>query len=389
MKTKLYQKEECVVQRAGLSRGVSLTPPTYGLAFLDNRPLQRKIKIGELNASEIAQRQGIVQLAREPAWKLKANAKKMAAKKRKAAAQKKQDDRDWWLKVLFGGMLLSGAAIGAYKTFYGESSGATPKSGNNNSHDQGQFGNTTSSIVHQDFHRNETARLMEQRSALAKQPLSCPVIRDRDAIDIQIDQLHHMSKDDYLHKATSPLNPSQGKGHIVGMAGLPGSGKSVLQSGCTDLGYVGAKEFDDIGQNPKQLDQDYRWWNPFSWPRKLPPPIAKWPDQLAETSVKTHSAQGTNVVMSDPEFVKKSERDKTERTLGKSVEWAYFENNPEQAKDNAKFRKETATSDYDKSRNVEEELAKIDDLSSQYDLPKEAPVHPIVNARKKYRKKGK
>lgn len=232
------------------------------------------------------------------------------------------------------------------------------------------------------FRDKEHSQLLSRRGALSQMPLSCLTLRDKDSVDDQLGQLDSMSIHDYRHNAVSSLNPSKGKGHVVGMAGLPGSGKSELQKDCTGLDYVGGEDFDDIGQNWKQLDKDYRVWDPRSWPRLNP--LISWPEQRAPTSVKSYAEQGENVVMSDPEFIKSGTRSMAEQQVGHPIEWAFFENNPEQAKDNARFRKEMGRTEYDQRRNLTEELEKVDNLSEQYDLPEEVATHPIVNAREKF-----
>ncbi|WP_154668185.1 hypothetical protein [Pseudoduganella violaceinigra] len=188
------------------------------------------------------------------------------------------------------------------------------------------------------FRTTEMQQLQSQLKVLHSELPTCPTLRDIDGVKDQMEQLYTMTPSDYLNRAVCRVNPSQGKGHVVAMVGLPGSGKSTKQGECTALGYT---EYDDIGKNWDQLHQ-----------------------------VRAEASSGTNIVMSDIMLTQEAEKLKTQERLGPKlpVNYVHFENNPKQCERNARFRKQTNGAE----RNLDWEIHLINQLSANYRPPANA-----------------
>lgn len=94
---------------------------------------------------------------------------------------------------------------------------------------------------------------------------------------------------------------------IVGIVGLPGSGKSSLMREYIAAGYVGC---DDFGEH--------------------------WDEHVA--IVRESLAAGTPVVVSEINFCRVEWRDRLEAVLGQQIEWIYFANDPWQCAVNCLYR---------------------------------------------------
>lgn len=123
---------------------------------------------------------------------------------------------------------------------------------------------------------------------------------------------------------------------LIGVAGLPGSGKTTL---CEE--YIG-KGFECI--------DDFRKEN-------------GWCDNICK--VKKWLSDGKDVVITDIEFCRSERRKEVEEAFdGQEVQWVFFENEPYKCALNVvcrKYEKEDC-----KNRDVVEELNKIEDLSKCY-----------------------
>jgi predicted ATPase len=94
---------------------------------------------------------------------------------------------------------------------------------------------------------------------------------------------------------------------VIGMAGLPGSGKSRLMDKYQLQGF---SRYNDINKN---------WLNNLS-------------------RVQAELQQGRNVAISDIVFCRASRREQLEKELGVSIQWIFFENNPWQCAQNCLYR---------------------------------------------------
>lgn len=208
----------------------------------------------------------------------------------------------------------------------------------------GGIGANTTSVEH--FRNTEMRQLEMHLQDLRSQLPSCPTMMHMDGVQDQMEQLYQVTPSEYLNKAVCRVNPSQGRGHVVVMVGLPGSGKSTKQHECTSLGYV---EYDDIGRDWKELHK-----------------------------VRTKAASGTNIVMSDIMFTNERIRREKEAEVQHSqpFNYIYFTNDPEQCKLNAQHRKRTNCPD----RDLGLEFGLIDRLSRDYDPPSNA--YPVFVAPK-------
>lgn len=94
---------------------------------------------------------------------------------------------------------------------------------------------------------------------------------------------------------------------IIGLVGLPGSGKSSLMREYIDKGYAG---YDDFGEH--------------------------WDEHVA--LALDNLARGTPVVVSEINFCRTDWRVRMEAALGQPIEWIFFANDPWQCAVNCLFR---------------------------------------------------
>ncbi len=118
---------------------------------------------------------------------------------------------------------------------------------------------------------------------------------------------------------------------VIGIAGLPGSGKSRLMDELQSEGY---SRYNDINRD----------WN------------ANLPKARAEVQ------QERCVAISDIMFCDQSWRQRLERELAARVQWIFFDNNPWQCAKNCLFRFAFQKS----HRRLQEEIQKIRELSAGY-----------------------
>lgn len=136
---------------------------------------------------------------------------------------------------------------------------------------------------------------------------------------------------------------------VIGVAGLPGSGKSALMDYFQNAGY---SRYDDINRD--------------------------WNENLRRA--KTEAQTGKNLVISDTMFCKDEWRVRLESELGTVVQWVFFENNPWQCAKNCLYRFM-----YEKRhRPLQDEVNNILSLSPTYSP--HGDVRPVVNAESKVRK---
>ena len=118
---------------------------------------------------------------------------------------------------------------------------------------------------------------------------------------------------------------------VLGIAGLPGSGKSRLMDDLSSRGY---SRYDDINRN---------------WGGNLP-------------KARSEVRQGKRVAISDIMFCEEKWRKLLEQELGIAIQWIFFENNPWQCAKNCLFRFA-----YSKpTRPLQDEIQKIRELHRVY-----------------------
>lgn len=134
---------------------------------------------------------------------------------------------------------------------------------------------------------------------------------------------------------------------VIAIAGLPGSGKTVL---IKDLVQHGYSSFDDINTD---------------WCGRLP-------------RARTEARTGRDLVVSDIMFCDESWRKRLETELGIAVQWIFFENNPWQCAKNSLFRFMFEKPD----RPLQNEIRKIQELSRIY--KPHGDIRPVADAGASY-----
>ncbi len=132
---------------------------------------------------------------------------------------------------------------------------------------------------------------------------------------------------------------------VIGIAGLPGSGKSTLMNELQKQGY---SPYDNIN---------------VDWNGNLP-------------RARTEAHQGKDVAISDIMFCKESMRRRLERELELTVQWISFENIPWQCARNCLYRFMFANRD--KPRSLDFEIGKIIELSPVFKPV--GDIRPVVRA---------
>ncbi len=130
---------------------------------------------------------------------------------------------------------------------------------------------------------------------------------------------------------------------VIGIVGLPGSGKSGVMDELQKQGY---SRYNDINRD---------------WNGSLP-------------KARVEAQQGKNVAISDIMFCDESWRRRLDRELGLPVQWLFFENNPWQCAKNCLYRFM-----FEKPhRPLLDEIRKIRALSAVY--RPDGDVRPVVRA---------
>jgi predicted ATPase len=132
---------------------------------------------------------------------------------------------------------------------------------------------------------------------------------------------------------------------VIGIAGLPGSGKSRLMDEWAAKGY---SRYDDINMD--------------------------WDANMAK--LRAEAAQGRDAVVSDVLFCDETWRQKLERELDSPVQWVFFENQPWRCAKNCLFRFMFE----DPNRSLQEMIINISQLAAVY--RPHGDVRPVVRADK-------
>jgi hypothetical protein len=133
---------------------------------------------------------------------------------------------------------------------------------------------------------------------------------------------------------------------VIGVAGMPGSGKSAVMQTFADKGF---DRFDDMNAH------------------------LKWDCNVSKA--KQIVAAGWSAVMTDILFCKHEWRAKLERELGFSIRWICFENNPHQCALNVVYLKFGEGHD----RKWFDEMYWIDQLTGDYQPM--GDIRPVVVAK--------
>lgn len=132
---------------------------------------------------------------------------------------------------------------------------------------------------------------------------------------------------------------------VIGIAGLPGSGKSRLMREFQAKGY---RLYDDINED--------------------------WDARIAR--LRAEVRQGMDAAVSDILFCDEAWREKLERELGSPVQWIFFENQPWQCSKNCLYR--FLFEDHDRS--LQRAIVLITQLTVVYEP--QGDVRPVAQADK-------
>jgi predicted ATPase len=130
---------------------------------------------------------------------------------------------------------------------------------------------------------------------------------------------------------------------VIAIAGLPGSGKSVLVNEYAAAGFL---RFDDVYAG----------------------------DGAQVTAARQAIAEGRDVVVSDIQFCDPGVRADAERQFGPGVEWVYFANDPYQCARNVLYRAFVGN----EPRDWVDEMGWIDELTRVYRPPATARPVPVT-----------
>jgi len=150
-------------------------------------------------------------------------------------------------------------------------------------------------------------------------------------------------------------NP-QGR-RIVGIVGLPGSGKSFLMQEYFFDPYSKFIAIDDMGNDLRWKAKDGELFS-TAWGKTI---------ALARMSL----AMGCDVVLADVELCQSGRRELIQSAIPAfTIEWRFFANDPEQCIANVRKRNRP-------NGRADDEVRKIKELAKQYSLPSWQMVMPV------------